>query len=132
MPPGPAGKENAEVRFTYDVSGLLEVEARVKSTGVTSRLVIEGNPGVLSQTEIDARLAALQQLKVHPRDQAENQAVLARAQRLYEERLGEERSIIGTGITDFLQLMERQDPKEIADFREAFVNWLERMDTTFF
>jgi molecular chaperone HscC len=85
VPAGPAGKESFDVRFTYDVSGLLEVEVVVESTRQTVELIIEGNPGILSQEEIAARLAALKILKIHPREQAENQAVLARAERLYEE-----------------------------------------------
>jgi molecular chaperone HscC len=47
------------VRFTYDVNGLLQVEATLRKTQKTSRLVIEGNPGLLSEQEIGERLLAL-------------------------------------------------------------------------
>ncbi|MGK0440752.1 MAG: molecular chaperone HscC, partial [Pseudohongiellaceae bacterium] len=52
VPRGKAGDESIEVRFTYDINGLLEVESTVVSTDVTTRLIIEGNPGVLTQKEI--------------------------------------------------------------------------------
>jgi len=47
VPRGPRGKEVVEIRFTYDINGLLEVEAHVLSTGVRKSVVIEENPGVM-------------------------------------------------------------------------------------
>ncbi len=95
VPPGPAGDQPVEVRFTYDTSGLLEVDATVVKTRTTHRLVIENQPGMLSSAEIEAKLQAMAGLKVHPRDDAANRAVLARAERLYAERLGEVRMAVG-------------------------------------
>ena len=37
LPPGPAGKEEIDVRFTYDTSGLLEVQSTTVSTGRIER-----------------------------------------------------------------------------------------------
>lgn len=132
VPVGPAGKEGINVRFTYDVSGLLEVDVLAESTGQTFRLIIEGNPGILSPAEIDARLAALKALKIHPSDRAENQAIIARAERLYEERLGDERVAIAKLIDDFRILLGRQIPSEIEQYRIRFRKWLDSVDTTFF
>jgi molecular chaperone HscC len=132
VPWAPAGKESVEVRFTYDASGVLEVETHVETTGMKRRLVIEGNPGVLSAAEIAERLQALAHLKIHPRDQAENRAVLARAERLYEERLGLERAVVGEWIDRFQAVLDRQDPREVAKFRDEFTVWLDSVDTTYF
>ena len=132
IPPAPAWTHPVDIRFTYDVSGLLEVETQVPSTGASDRLVIEGHPGVLKAQEIADRLAALAHLKVHPRDQAENQALLARAERLYEERLGEERRAIGEAILQFRGLLEHQEPDEITAYREKFTRWLNDIDRSFF
>jgi molecular chaperone HscC len=33
LPPGPATKQHIDVRFTYDTSGLLEVQATILSSG---------------------------------------------------------------------------------------------------
>ncbi len=116
--PALAGEEAIDIRFTYDINGLLEVEATVASTANTHCLVIEQNPGVLSPQEIERRLAALAELKIHPRDQAENRALLARAERLYEESLGELRAFLAEAITAFEGTLERQDPEAIAQARE--------------
>jgi molecular chaperone HscC len=130
--PAPAGKEAVDIRFTYDVSGLLEIEARTISNGQIARLVIESHAGALTPDEIAKRLASLAHLKVHPRDQVDIRAVLARAERLYEERLGNEREMIGRSIDHFRQILDRQDPREVATARAEFVDWLDTIDVTFF
>jgi len=132
VPPAPAGKQSLEIRFLYDTSGILEVEARVDATGATEHLVIENQPGVLTKEEITARLAALADLKIHPRERAENRAVLARTERLYQERLGEERAHVGMRLDRFRELLERQDPQEIARFRAELTAWLDSVDVSFF
>jgi molecular chaperone HscC len=128
VPPAPAGKEAVDIRFTYDVNGLLEVEVTVASTGSPHRLVIEGNPGVLTPAEIEKRLAALAYLKVSPRDQAENVAALARAERLYEELLGAKRELVGEWISRFMAALDGDDPKEIARTRALLLQRLEEFD----
>ncbi len=115
VPPGKAGKENIEVRFTYDINGLLEVEATVRSSGINQSVVIEGNPGLMSEQEIQKRLTALSDLKVHPRDKMENAVLMARGERLFEESLGDKRAYIADIITQFESILNRQDPNEIAE-----------------
>jgi molecular chaperone HscC len=132
LPPPPAGEEGVDVRFTYDASGLLEVDATVVSTGRTHSLVIEGNPGVLSPTEIGRRLAALAKLKVLPRDETANVAIVARARRLYEERLGNERRQIGDWLTEFMMLLDTQDPDAIERGRGTLAERLDMVDDKFF
>ncbi len=128
LPPRPAGDESVDIRFTYDINGLLEVEATVTSTGLTRSVVIEQNPGVLSPKEIAARLKALSGLKIHPRDQSENRALLPRAERLYEERLGDLRDYLGQLITQFEAILARQDPGEIEDARERIAGILNEIE----
>jgi molecular chaperone HscC len=100
----------------------------VTSTGHTKTLVIEQNPGTMSPKEIASRLKALSDLKIHPRDQAENRAVLARAERLYEERLGDLRDYLGQLITRFESILARQDPREIADARQNIAGILDEIE----
>jgi molecular chaperone HscC len=131
VPPAPAGKEMLEVRFSYDSSGLLDVDVTVLSTKAHQNLTIEGNPGVLSREEVQSRLAALAKLKVHPRDEAENIAVLARAKRVFEESLGDARIIVGQWIDAFSELLERQDPEAIGQGRARLTELLDSVDRNF-
>ena len=118
VPPRRAGEIGIDVRFTYDVNGIVEVETTVAATGEHKRVVIEENPGVLTADEIEERLRELAAYKIHPRDQAENRAVLARADRLYEQLLGQARDFLGQQIGVFTSILERQDPQQIKQARD--------------
>lgn len=128
VPSKPAGEETVDVRFTYDINGLLEVDVTVLSTGKTKTLLIEENPGVLSQEEIKASLKKLAALKVHPKDQVENKEVLARAGILFQEALGEVRAEIGYNLDLFKAILEGQDPKEIRSARHTLKQFLEHLE----
>ncbi|MGK9236492.1 molecular chaperone HscC [Inquilinus limosus] len=128
VPPAPAGQEQVDIRFSYDSSGLLEVQATVVSTGREERLVIEGQAARLSRQEIEAKLRAFQAIKVHPRDMAENTAVMARGDRLFQERLGAERETIGLWLAAFSAVLDRQDPREIALARQQLTELLDSVD----
>jgi molecular chaperone HscC len=78
---------------------------------------------VLSPEEIGTRLEALEGLKIHPRDQSRNRTALARAERLYQERLGEIRHFLGEQIARFETILAGQDPREI-DEAQASLNEL--------
>uniref|UniRef100_A0A1I7XX37 Molecular chaperone HtpG n=1 Tax=Steinernema glaseri TaxID=37863 RepID=A0A1I7XX37_9BILA len=95
VPRRKAGEVALDVRFTYDINGILEAQVSIPLTGEQHALVIENNPGVLSPEEVRERLAALAELKTHPRDQQPNTLLLARLERLYQESLGEVRELIG-------------------------------------
>ena len=115
------------VRFTYDINGLLQVEVTENATKRRHELLLEQNPGLLSPEEIRARLAALETLKIHPRDQQENIAVLARAERLYEEFI-HERDRLQEWIMHFRALLDTQDSDLIARNREKFSEALDMLE----
>jgi len=131
LPPGPATKQNVDVRFTYDTSGLLEVQATILSSGRTEKLVIEGNPGMMQPDEIARRLASLAKLKIHPRDHMQTRALVARAARLYEERLGDTRATIGRSLGRLTAALERQEPEEIETASDELTAVLDEFDQDF-
>lgn len=110
--------ENFDIRFTYDVSGVLEVLVKVISTGKTSQLIIEGNPGALTQDEIKKRFKELDKLKIHPRDEAVNAALIARLAKAFENHLGDDRKEIQHLAAQFEAILARQDKHEISKARE--------------
>jgi len=116
------------VRFTYDVNGLLQVEATVLKTEETSTLVIEGNPGLMSEREIEQRLKALQELKIHPRDRLENRTLMARGERLYEQFKGDQREWLGVQLLRFEKLLASQDRHAIAAGRRDLAALLDRVE----
>ena len=128
LPPNrPASENGVRLRFTYDINGVLQAEATVLSTGEKHELILEQNPGLLSPEEIRARLAALQDIKIHPRDKQENIAVLARAERLYEEHL-QARDTVQQWIAQFRQSLETQDEHLIREHRGHFSTALDQLE----
>ncbi|MCL2400006.1 MAG: molecular chaperone HscC [Defluviitaleaceae bacterium] len=128
IPEGKAGQEAIDVRYTYDINGILEVDITVISTGVSKTLILEKNPGILTEEEIAEKLAALKSLKVHPRDKDENRLLLAKAERLYEENIGEARMILSQEIVIFESLLDRQDEREIRDYAVRFSELLREIE----
>lgn len=126
-PRKPTQENGVDVRFTYDVDGLLQVEVVEHATQRRHELVLEQNPGLLSQDEIRKRLAALSGLKIHPRDQHENIAVLARAERLYEELLGHRATLL-QWIAEFRAVIDSQDTDRIARHRTALSEGLDQIE----
>ena len=130
LPPQRSTQENAvNVRFTYDVNGVLQVEAEVIATRQRHELVLEQNPGVLSPEEIRARLLALESIKVHPRDKQENIAMLARAERLYEEYV-QARDQLQHWIARFRSILESQDEQMIREHRRHFGEALDTLEAS--
>jgi molecular chaperone HscC len=128
VPKADAGEEIVDVRFTYDINGILEVIVTINSTKESHTLVIEENPGVLSQAEIAKRLKKLESLKIHPRELLENTVVTNRADRLYRELLGKKREAVGYCLAEFISVLERQDRREIAAARTEFVEALNQIE----
>jgi molecular chaperone HscC len=128
IPPRKAGEVSATIRYTYDVNGILDVDIGVDQAGISRNLVIKQLAGDVSDEEIARRRQELAQLKVHPRQQDENRLVVERANRLYQQLLGDEREQVGRWLNQFLGTLEKQDPREIAAARTAFAKALDSME----
>jgi len=128
LPQGNEQERAIDVRFTYDINGLLQVEAKVAKTGQTYGVVIEGNPGVLTEEQIQQHLKSLAELKIHPRDQLENRTLLARAERYYEQLRGDQRDWLGRQIMAFEQLLATQDARRIAPGQRTLRDILDQLD----
>jgi molecular chaperone HscC len=120
--------ESFDVRFTYDRDGILEVEVMMHSTQRTWREVFQNQVGSMTQDEIEHRLQQLAALKTHPRDQAENVAALARADRIFQEHIGA-RAAIQEYSGRFTLALEQQDPREIARVRKDLLAVLDRVES---
>lgn len=128
VPPAPAGEQSIDVRYTYDINGILEVEVVSVSTGEKKRAIIENNAGTLTKEQIEARLAELKDIKIHPRDRTENRLLIARGERLYEESLGDRRELIARCIQQFEKLLQSQNDQEIKKAAEVLKDQLDQME----
>lgn len=128
VPPRRAGEVSIDCRFSYDVSGLLEIDVHVPSTDERHQLVIFDDQDGMKREEVQQRREKLAALKVHPRDQDANRAALARAARCFEESLGEPRELVGRWTSQFEAVLERQHPREIEAARTALMQALDTVD----
>ena len=128
VPPRPAGEVYADVRFSYDINGLLDVDISNDEFDIRANQTFRHNSANLSEAEIQASLAKLAALKVHPREQQENVYLLEKAKRLYEEYLGDQRQTIGHALAQFERVLESQDPAAIRRAQKEFGEFLERYD----
>lgn len=129
IPKGPKGQEAVDLRYSYDMNGLLDVDATVISTQKSSNLLIEHSPGALSQEDKKKSLAKLGQLKFHPRESEANRALLARGERLYESSLGERREQISQLMSSFDKVLDQQNSSEIKKAQIRLKELLDHLDT---
>ena len=127
VPPGAAGEIQVDVRFTYDINGLLEVDVFVPKSGLRHELVIV-DADTMTPAELEQRRAQLAELKHHPRDSDANRHALARAARCYEAFLGDQRMYVGQWLAEFEAALDRQDPRTIEHAREALLKQLDMLE----
>ncbi len=127
IPPAPAGHVQVDCRFSYDSSGLLEVDVSVPASGLSRNLVITDEDAP-SPADLAARRAALAALKRHPREDSANAAVMARATRAYEGSIGDRRELVGRWLAEFESVLDAQEPRAIADARTNFVAALDGIE----
>lgn len=127
LPARPATEVRVDVRFTYDLNGLLDVDMTVVETGEVSSFLIERSPGSLSRNEIERARQRMQGLKFHPRDALPNTAALARAEALYVELSGSARTELGHAIAMLRAALEGQEDAEIELYRHSLNQTIERM-----
>lgn len=119
VPRAQKGGEAIDVTYTYDINSLLEVEAKVISSGEVRKMVIKGNQNTMTDEEIARRMEELSYLKVQPKDQEENRLVLLKAERMYEESLSDKRNQLEYGIRQFEEALRRGDRIPIDEARKA-------------
>lgn len=128
VPRARAGEISMEVRFTYDTSGLLEVDVNVPGTEITRHaLIYDKEDGELT-ANLSSRRKALEKLKVHPRDQAANAAAMARAKRCYEGQIGSARDYVSQIIGQFESVLATQDNRKIDEAREQVLKALDEIE----
>jgi molecular chaperone HscC len=127
IPGGPAGQE-VELRFTYDLNGILEVDATVTKTRKTSTLVITRHAGNLSQAALHAAVQAMQSLKLHPREDSRNRFLIRRAERVLADLPLVEREQLDGLLTVFEGALENQDPAEVERWAAVISEFLTRHD----
>lgn len=127
IPAGPAGQA-VDIRFTYDLNGVLEVEATVVATKRRFSHVITRYARGMTPEQVKKAVEEMNKLKVHPREESNNRYLLRRAERLYQELTAEQRDFLSQLIDAFEHALSRQDPSEIESSRTMLARYLDRLE----
>jgi molecular chaperone HscC len=119
------GHASVDVRFTYDLNGILEVD--MSFDGKTETLVIEGAANRLSPAQLKAAREVMARLKFHPREALPNATLLARADALFVELTGDARAVLHEAIAHFRLALEGQDAAHIAIVRDQLARVVQEL-----
>lgn len=111
------GMTRLEVRFTYDINGILEVEVRDLTTPGSEhreRKVLVSENLRLSEEELERRLEELRTYKLMPRGGIRVKMVMARGERLYAQTLGYRRQEVAMMLGQIQQAIAGRDDRQLA------------------
>lgn len=119
--------QSLDVRFSYDINGLLEVDVTFLESGQKHSHSIDRSPTGLDADARQASQERLAKLKIHPRDTLPNRTLLARLERAWMQSLGDERELIGGWMDAFNNVLARQQASEINRERQALSQALDEL-----
>jgi len=119
---------SVDIRFTYNINGVLEVSTIASGSEESQRLVISNSDSLMTEEEIEQSIEELSHLKLHPRELAESQALIARADRMFEEALGADRETIRSLLVSFDTILDKQDVNAAAQAREELAKALDDLE----
>ncbi|CAI8818302.1 chaperone protein HscC [Pseudomonas chlororaphis] len=119
--------QGLDVRFSYDINGLLEVDVTLLASGERHSHSIDRSPTGLDAQSRQASHERLTALKIHPRDALPNRTLLARLERAWTQSLGDEREQIADWLGTFTAVLGGQQPTEIASHRTQLNKALDQL-----
>lgn len=126
IPPGPAGTP-IHIRFTYDLNGILEVEAYVPDSGKKFATVLTQNARTLDPQQVEAAIKRLQELKFYPRDDLNNRRLVLFSERIVAEINPLERERLEEAIDQFERAMSAGDRELFLSVREGLLITLSQL-----
>jgi molecular chaperone HscC len=129
----PLGAEEQEVRirFTYDLNGILEVEAVVSETGQRTQTVLTHNVQGLSKEDVRRAVKNLQKLKFYPRDELVHRQLLLFAERVVGEIDPYRRDGLEQVLAAFEYAMHAGDREFFGQTRQALLVTLSALGFSF-
>lgn len=128
VPPGPQGRESADITYTYDINSLLEVQVRILSTGLVRKAYVRSDGFEVDEEEAKERMERLAHLKQNPRDEEPNRLILLRGERLYEECFGQDRAVIDDALARFEHALDQRDVNQVNKLRKELTEIFDRIE----
>ena len=119
LPASPAGSP-IHIRFTYDINGILEVEAYTPG-GAKHSTILTNHVKGLTQAQIQAAVDRLQTLKYYPREDLENQRLARFCERIIGELHPSQRQQLDMALDLFESAMNTGDAQRFDEARQALL-----------
>ena len=119
LPPGPAGSP-FYIRFTYDISGALEVEAYAEG-GKKSRTILTNHVKGLDAKLTESAKQRIRELKFYPREDLANQQLARYAERMLGELHPAQRQQLDQVMDIYEAAMNRSDREEFDSARQMLL-----------
>ncbi|MCR4632779.1 MAG: Hsp70 family protein [Erysipelotrichaceae bacterium] len=128
VPAGPKGQEAIEITYTYDVNSLLEVKAKVLSTGLEKKIFIQDEDHKMTEEEAAERMKRIEYLKQNPREDEENEYALLKASRVFEEAGSRDRKLLEKQLSLFEDVLDHGNRLEIDVQRSRLLELIDRIE----
>lgn len=116
-----------EIRFSYDINGLLEVDVLFADQDANHNHTIDRSPvGLTDEQKAESR-ERLKHLKIHPRETLANRTLMAKLDEAYAKSSGNEREMIYDWIQQFLEVLNLQDDQKITRTRKELNGLLDNL-----
>ena len=122
------GKVVCNVRLTYDINGILEVDIECENTKEQKRKVILNKNIMLTDEEIEEKKKELSKIKIMPIDEEQNKIVIERIAKIYEEVPINIRDDIESKYNEFLLALDTQDRLKIEKMRKRISEYLDDIE----
>ncbi len=119
LPPGPAGTP-IHIRFSYDLNGILEVEAYAAG-GKKHRTVLTNHVKGLTQEQIAAAIQRLAALKFYPREDLGNQRLARFCERVIGELAPSQREQLDMVLDIYEAALNRSDRSEFESAKQMLL-----------
>jgi molecular chaperone HscC len=127
IPRGPAG-QSVDICLTYDLNGVLEIEATVVETQQKVTHVVTRYARGLNAEQISQAVKDMTKLKTHPRSETANRFLLRRAERIFQELPADQRQYLSQLLDGFETALELREAEAIERFRNVLQEFLDRHD----
>jgi molecular chaperone HscC len=127
IPKGPRGQE-VRVTFTFDLNGLLEVEAEILATGKRVSKVFHRETGALAEDQVEEARKRLARLKRDPRENAQLRDAIARGELLLREVDAVQRRMLEEALDALERAIEDRDVEGMSAALEDLRRVCERID----
>ena len=121
-------EQQVDVTLTYDLNGLLEVEAKVVATGRSIARIFTRSAANLTEGELARAAERIRKLKEDPRQKPRYRDLLLRAEALWQDLEPGPRELLSFHIDRFETSLDHRTPSEIDEAYDSLSEFCDELD----